>query len=159
VVAVLDADHDDFARLLVDSVEHPVGASAGGPDSVQIESQWLAYPLWVGYQTGGEELDCGGSYRLWKGAGERRTGGVVSGRARSRSPAQPSYLFHPTKDISAGVCLVGFADVGKRLRVGQHRDRLLEFRQVIWADQDGCYATISGQHDALMLVLYPVDEL
>ncbi len=33
VSAVLDAQHDDLACVVLEAVEHAVGAASGGPDS------------------------------------------------------------------------------------------------------------------------------
>ena len=102
VAAVLDAEHDDFARFLADAVQDAIGAASGGPDPGEVVAQWLADPVGLAGQCGGEELDhCGGD-GLWQLAGQ----GAPAGGVRTSSYLSPGVI------AAAG---------GRRLRRGCHR--------------------------------------
>ena len=57
VPAVVDAQDYDLAGGVVDSVQHPVGAAAGGPHPAQFSAQHRLDPSRVGDQRAGHELD------------------------------------------------------------------------------------------------------
>lgn len=83
VAAVFDAQDDDLVLLVVDPVQHVVGAASGGVNAGQVCVQLLAYSLGLLDQRAGAELDdrCGHALR------QRRLQGSCARSGRAVSPA------------------------------------------------------------------------
>lgn len=61
---MLDAQHDDFAILLVDPVQDPIGPATRGVDAGELATECLTDSMRVVDEGSGEELDYGRSHRL-----------------------------------------------------------------------------------------------
>lgn len=57
ITAVLNSKDRDLALVIVDCVEHPVGASARRPAPGELALQGLADPVWLAEEIAGDELD------------------------------------------------------------------------------------------------------
>jgi hypothetical protein len=91
-------------------------------------------------------------------ASARLGGGVrISSWGRPSLTAQPTDRLHTARHVSPRVGGIRFTDVGERLCISEDRQRLLEGIQVVGTDQDCCRAPVPRDHDALVLVLHPVD--
>lgn len=64
VSAVLDAQHDDFAILLVDPVQDPIGPATCGVDAGELTAEGFADSMRVVDECTGQELDDCGSHRF-----------------------------------------------------------------------------------------------
>ncbi len=75
VSPMLDANDDNFGRLVANSVEHPVGSTAGRPQAGELSTQWSSNPSGLLHQRGREELKHGSGDALGKLISQGSTGG------------------------------------------------------------------------------------
>ncbi len=74
VSPVLDANDDNFGRLVADSVKHPVGSTAGRPQAGKLSTQWSSNSSGLLHQRRREELKNGSGDGLGKPISQGPTG-------------------------------------------------------------------------------------
>lgn len=74
VPTVLDAQHDDFAILLVDAVQDSIGSAACGVDADELSAEGFAHSVRVVDEGSGKELDDCRRHRLGKTLRDRPSG-------------------------------------------------------------------------------------
>lgn len=75
------------------------------------------------------------------------------------SRAQGANGINSADKVAGGVCRIRLADVGQGLRVTEDGQGLLEFGQVLGAEDDGDGSAVAGDGDALVFALHPRDHI
>jgi hypothetical protein len=158
---VLDANDDDFGRLVADSVKHPVGATAGRPQAGKLSTHWSSHSSGLRHQRRREELNSGSGDGLGKPISQGPTGRGREDEFETspRSPTKVADRFYPSYDIAPGAGGIGLSDVGEGLRVAEHRQGLLQLGEVLGAEQYRDLAAFAGDGHPLVVLLNPVDQL
>ena len=158
---MLDANDNNFGRLVADPVKHPVGSTAGRPKAVKLSTQWSSNSSGLLHRRRPEELKNGSGDGLGKPISQGPTGRGREDEVETslHSPTKVADRFYPSYDVATGVGGIGLSDVGGGLWVAEHRQGLLQLGEVLGAEQDGDLAAAAGDGHPFVVLLNRVDQL